>query len=126
MWWEVNGKNATWAFIAALSLAVSAALHWCFGLLHQLQQRVRYQRRKQLAKLDPVKHRATILRAMFQLEDPFIFRLGLELAFFKTYAIPSISKLLHATQVYAINANFFSEGFPMSTSSSPLFKAEFC
>lgn len=35
---------------------------------------------------------------MFTLEDPLLYRLGLELALFKTYSIPSIAKVLHATQ----------------------------
>lgn len=39
-----------------------------------------------------------IVRNLLVWEDPFLFRISLEFALFKTYAVPSISKLLHRTR----------------------------
>jgi len=70
------------------------------SLYFLIQRKRRFQRRQRHDSLDAFKDRAVIMRNLITLEDPFLYRLGLELALFKTYSIPSISKVLHATQEF--------------------------
>jgi hypothetical protein len=57
----------------------------------------KYERARQLAAMDPVRDRVEIGRALLQYEFPWDFVRSLELALFRTYAVPSIGGLLDRT-----------------------------
>lgn len=61
-------------------------------------QQLRFAIKRRNESLDPTKDYELIVRNLLFLEDSFLFRISLEFALFKTYAIPSISKLLHSTR----------------------------
>lgn len=53
---------------------------------------------KKIEKLDPLKDAWEIVRLSIQYEFPWDYNRALELGLYKTYAIPSISKILHRTK----------------------------
>ena len=57
----------------------------------------RYHRRDALAALDPATDHVEIYRALSGLEFPWDIQQALSLALFRTYAVPSIGRLLAAT-----------------------------
>lgn len=87
-----------WAAIGASTvyLGVSAWLGVAFYLA--LVRALRYQRLRQISALHPVKDASVISQAFAHLESPFLYRKALEFGLFRTYAIPSVSKLLLATR----------------------------
>jgi hypothetical protein len=54
-------------------------------------------RARQLAQLDPVTDRTKIVRTMLELEFPWDMMRSLELALFRTFAVPTIGRLLDHT-----------------------------
>ncbi len=60
-------------------------------------RRHRFDRARALRQLDPVADRTQIVRALFEFEFPWDFMRSLELALFRTYAVPSIGRLLDRT-----------------------------
>ncbi|KAK9824600.1 hypothetical protein WJX72_011620 [[Myrmecia] bisecta] len=58
---------------------------------------LRHRRFKYMQSLDPVKDAWTILNCIQHVEFPLIHAKALEFALFRTYAIPSISKILVGT-----------------------------
>ena len=65
------------------------------GWVFVLQPRLRYRRARRHALGRTAS--SEVINAIAQCEDPMLYRLSLEFALFRTYAIPSISKLLDAT-----------------------------
>jgi len=61
----------------------------------------RYTRAHHLARLDPVADRVEIGRALVQYEFPWDMLRSLELALFRTFAVPSIGALLDRTSEFA-------------------------
>jgi len=61
----------------------------------------RYTRARHLARLDPVADRVEIGRALVQYEFPWDMLRSLELALFRTFAVPSIGALLDRTSEFA-------------------------
>jgi hypothetical protein len=60
----------------------------------------RYSRARQIAQLDPVADRTLIVRKMVQFEFPWDMQRSLELALFRTFAVPSIGRLLDRTREF--------------------------
>lgn len=60
----------------------------------------RYSRFRRIAQLDPVADRTEIVRAMVQFEFPWDMQRSLELALFRTFAVPSIGRLLDRTREF--------------------------
>ena len=57
----------------------------------------RYANRDRLLTLDPVEDHQEIVRTLSLYEFPWLITRSLEFALFRTYAVPSISKLLDET-----------------------------
>ena len=60
----------------------------------------RYPRAREIAALDPMADRTAIVRKMVQFEFPWDMQRSLELALFRTYAVPSIGRLLDRTREF--------------------------
>jgi hypothetical protein len=57
----------------------------------------RFDRRREIEALDPVRDHQRIYRISMGLEFPWDYKRSLEFALFRTYCVPSISALLAAT-----------------------------
>lgn len=64
----------------------------------------RSRRAEQIARLDPVADRTEIIRALLQYEFPWDMIRSLELALFRTFAVPSIGRLLDRTGEFTEHA----------------------
>ncbi len=64
----------------------------------------RFDRARRLAALDPVTDRHVIARTLTEYEFPWDMMRSLELALFRTYAVPSIGALLYRTGQFAAAA----------------------
>ena len=64
----------------------------------------RYRRAAHIAQLDPVRDRTEIVRAMLQYEFPWDMMRSLELALFRTFAVPTIGNLLDRTGEFTEHA----------------------
>jgi hypothetical protein len=64
----------------------------------------RYDRSRTLAALDPVADRTHIVRTMLELEFPWDMMRSLELALFRTFAVPTIGRLLDRTAEFTEHA----------------------
>jgi len=63
-----------------------------------LQRALRWRRARRLARLSADEASVEILNEMYQLEMPFIITKAAEFALFRTFGVPTISKLLDSTK----------------------------
>ena len=64
----------------------------------------RFRRAQQIAGLDPDRDRIDIVRLMVQYEFPWDMQRSLELALFRTFAVPTIGRLLDRTREFGDRA----------------------
>ena len=83
-----RGGVALWGFLLLLSL-------WL-----KLVSQLRWMQYDRVQKLDPRQHRQQIVYQTASREFPFMGRVALEMALFRTYAIPSISRILAGTRQF--------------------------
>ncbi len=85
----------------------------------------RYARLRQIRRLDPEKDFLAIYRLSTVYEFPWDFTRALELALYRTYAVPSIGRLLSRTPrlrpctTAPWGGTWASKAFPVATKSSP-------
>jgi len=85
-------------FIALLLVAISLTLLY-YHVIHVRSER--WKLRDHILTLDPRKNHSEIINWIYYTEFPFLAHKALEFAFFRTYGIPSVSKLLDKTGGFA-------------------------
>jgi hypothetical protein len=86
-----------------MTLAIGFVLSTLVWLYHWIVQSQRYTRRDAVPVKEPTVEEAfQIALQLHQKEFPWIMNLSLELGLFKTYAIPSISKILARTKEFEL------------------------
>lgn len=77
-------------------VVVIMVLMWV-GMCHHLRRK----RLQLISSLDPVRDALAVCRMTYFVEFPFLSKKALEFALFKTFAIPTISKVLAATRQFS-------------------------
>lgn len=79
-------------------------LVWCSQRIYRVRLAREKRRAKQAAAIHP-KDVDSVMTGLGHVDEPFLYRLGLEFALFRTYAVPTISRLLADTGKLSANPN---------------------